>query len=129
MQGVVRTDLHALAAANTARQEVLFIERSGRAKKPFITLCGKAGSTSRQRPHSDTSSQTGQNFPSLQVRPDTLLFREKLKSQPVLRTFIHAVKAQMALRLSPRHAADRIVAALAAEKAPIAVAAMLRILD
>ena len=114
MQGVVRTDLHTLAAANAAGEEVLFIERSGGAQQAFVAFCGKPRSASHERNHGRTRSQAGQDFPSLEARTHCFLSGEKLESQPVLRTLIYAVHAQMALGLMPGHATDRIVTALAA---------------
>ena len=106
MQGVIRTNLHALAAANAAGEEVLFIERSGRTQQAFMAFCGKPGSAARERNHGNARSQAGQDFPSLEVYTHCFLSGKKLESQPVLRTLVHAVQTQMALGLMPGYATD-----------------------
>ena len=128
MQSVIRADLHALSATNATGEEVLFIERPGRAQQAFMVLCGESGSAARQRNQGSARSQSGQDFPSLQVCTHCFLSGKKLESQAVLRTLIHAIQTQVALGLMPTHATDRVVAALAAQKTAIAILAMLGIL-
>ena len=125
MQGIIWANFHALAAANAAGQEVLFVQRSGRTQQAFVAFCGKTGSAAHERNHCSARSQAGQDFPSLKVRTHCFLRWKKLESQPMLGTLVHAVHAQMAFGLMPGDAADRIIPALAAQKAAVTIRAVL----
>src|SRR5450759_5080442 len=129
LQRVVGADLHALTAPYAARQEVLFVQCARRTQQPLMALDCKSGRAAQERNHDCPRRQSGEHLASLQVHTDGLLGGEKLELQAVLRTLINTVQTEMTLRLAPRNSADRIVAALAAQQAAIAVLAALRALD
>src|SRR5208282_2211638 len=129
LQRVVGADLHALTAPYAARQEVLFAQRARRTQQPLMVLNCESGRASQQGNHDRSRCQSGEHLPSLQVHTDGLLGGEELELQAVFRTLINTVQTEMTLRLTPRNSSDRIVAALAAQQAAIAVLAPLRGLD
>ena len=90
---------------------------------------GESGRASEQWNHDRPRRHSGKHLASLQVCTNGLLRGEKLELQAVLRALINTVQTEMTLRLMPRNSADRIIAALAAQQAPIAVLAALRGLD
>src|SRR5271167_1247122 len=94
-----------------------------------MALDCESGRASQQWNYDCPRRQSGDHLASLQVRTHGLLRGKKLELQAVLRTLINTVQTEMTLRLTPRNSADRIIAALAAQQAPIAVLAALRSLD
>src|SRR4029077_13211475 len=71
----------------------------------------------------------GQDLAPLQIRARCLLSSKQFELQPVFRTLVHAVQAQMTFGLPPGNAPDGIVSSLAPQQATITVVAMFRILD
>ena len=90
---------------------------------------GKPWSSASEGDYDRTCRQPGEDFSSLQIRTCGFLLRKPLESQAMFWALVHAVQAKMALGLMPRHAADRIIASLAAEKTTVAVIAMFRTFD
>ena len=124
MQRIVGANLHALAAADAAREKIRLVERARRAQQPFVAALAQAGVGAHQRNHGGAGSEAGQRPAAAQIRRGHfMLVAEEAEFQAVVRATAHAVHAHQALGFAPRRAADGVVAALAVEQAAIAFVA------
>ena len=125
MQRIVGANLHALAAADAAREKVLFVQRARRPQQPIVAAFAQPGVRAHQRHHGRTRCKT-RNAPCAVRCPAMPLrcsLRKKRNCKAVVRAAADAVHAHQALGLAPRRAADRVVAALAVQQAAIALVA------
>ena len=91
----------------------------GRSKRSWCSVA-KPGVAASAEP-GPLPLRAGEHLAPLQVHTRGFLPGKKLELQAVLGTFIHTIQAEMTLRLTPGNTADRVVSALAAQQAAIAV--------
>ena len=94
-----------------------------------MLCCCKAWSTSHDWNQGCSCHYAGQNFSPFQIRTSCFLVGKELEVQSVFRTLVDTVQAEMTFRLMPRNAANRIIAPLTSQQAPVAVVAVFGILD
>lgn len=124
MQGIVGTNLHAFAATNTASEKIGFLEGAGRTNATITFFRGKGGGGAHQGKHCGADRKAGEDFTALQAGSFAgVALGEKGELEAVMRTFTDAIQAEETFGFSPGHAADRIISALAAQEAAIAVIA------
>ena len=129
MERGVGADLHALAAADAAGEEIFLIERAGRAEKAFIAAFAEARVGTKERNHCRTGGEAGDGTAPAQVgRCDFLFIAEEAELEAVMRATAYAVHAHEALGFSPGKAADGIVSALATKQAAVALVTCGRVL-
>src|SRR5580704_8466967 len=100
VQRVVGAHLHALAAANEAGEELVFVERAGRAQEPVVAAFAQPRVGAHQRNRGGSGGEAGQRSPSPQVRRSDLPFlAEEAKRKTVVRARTHAIHAHQAFGL------------------------------
>ena len=126
MQGIVGADLHAFAATNATRKEIGFFECAGRAKETIVFLSGEAGGAAHDRKERGPGGDGNKGLAALEIGTDFGfgVLRKKFEGQAVVRAFTEAIQAKMAFGFAPLGSGDRVIAALAVQKAAVAIAAI-----
>ena len=124
MERVIRADLHAFAAADTARQEVRFIEGPGRTNAPIAFFHREGSGRAHQRNNGNSGGEAGEDLAAFEAGSfKSVTAKKELKFQAVVRAFPNAIQTKMTFGFAPGNTADRVVATLAAKQAAIAVVA------
>ncbi len=132
MEGVVRADLHALAAADAALEEVHLVQCARRTNEARIRVDLQARGRPQEGDQDGARGHARDQLSALHFRRFTdrrvAGRRADGEADTVSGAVANAVEAQVALRLAPRGPRNRIVAALAVQQAAAAVVARGRVL-
>jgi hypothetical protein len=125
MERIVRTDLHAYAAANAPLKKVFFIERAGRSDEPRLSFHLASCRAAQQRQQRHAGNCTGDAPAALQIRFRGGFIRggKETKTNVILRTDAHTIHTERAFGLAPFGARNRIVTTLAMQQTFVALLA------